>query len=711
VKLVTVEIGGFRAFAKERSFDVDADAIVLHGPNGQGKTSFFDAILWALTGSIPRLAAGNEGLVSLYSDTGRARVTLVLRKTESEDTLRLTRIFDGTQETLRLEAPGESLRGQKAQTKLLVTLWPEALLTTDSIQALSKALTRSVYLQQDLVREFIEADKDDERFSVVSELVGSGRVTELQVQLDRDKAAWSRATNTQVKAQEALRSRVQALQERLSRLSGPAHSPEEHDLESEWRAWWEAALQLGIPERDILPTESTEAPASLNASMNELQGVRDILQRRRDRASTLGAEAKEPPAGPPLDEPSLRKQVAAIEKELEEAREALAASQKQAAEQRRLLVQQNEAEDRRRTFAQVALRHLGDRCPVCDQTYDVEETRHRLEKQAGASPPQAPPEDGIPALAQKVEELEAQAADVRAKLSQAQQFTRAYATWRDECMRLFSEESVEPKPEKLLASIETLLSSLDDRTRSIAQLLRRGEALALSLAQSTERVRRAEIEKELAQLETTLQERQAAVQHRERTGELAGRMLEALREAASEVVQERLKQIQPLLQRIYATADPHPSLRSTRFLTRITHRRGRLTTEVSDPTAEISTESPELVLSSSQMNALAVSVFLALNLGVPALPLQAAILDDPLQSLDDVNLLGLIDLLRRTKQQRQLFVSTHDSRFGQLLARKLRPIDSTQRTRFIEFSGWTRQGPTTGERDVPYEVPQLRLAV
>jgi hypothetical protein len=51
-------------------------------------------------------------------------------------------------------------------------------------------------------------------------------------------------------------------------------------------------------------------------------------------------------------------------------------------------------------------------------------------------------------------------------------------------------------------------------------------------------------------------------------------------------------------------------------------------------------------LSSSQLNVLAVSAFLALNPGVETLPLNAVALDDPLQSLDDVNLLSLIDLPR-----------------------------------------------------------------
>ena len=53
-----------------------------------------------------------------------------------------------------------------------------------SCEALTGALTRSVYLQQDRVRDFIEADSDRERFAAFSELVGVGRVTELQAELE-----------------------------------------------------------------------------------------------------------------------------------------------------------------------------------------------------------------------------------------------------------------------------------------------------------------------------------------------------------------------------------------------------------------------------------------------------------------------------------------------------------------------------------------------
>ena len=76
------------------------------------------------------------------------------------------------------------------------------------------------------------------------------------------------------------------------------------------------------------------------------------------------------------------------------------------------------------------------------------------------------------------------------------------------------------------------------------------------------------------------------------------------------------------------------------------------------------------MLSSSQLNVLAVAIFLSLNLAIPTLPLQLVALDDPLQSLDTVNLLGLADLLRRVKANRHVIISTHDDR---LVLTGLRP--------------------------------------
>ena len=59
------------------------------------------------------------------------------------------------------------------------------------------------------------------------------------------------------------------------------------------------------------------------------------------------------------------------------------------------------------------------------------------------------------------------------------------------------------------------------------------------------------------------------------------------------------------------------------------------------------------------------------------------------QTALDVNLLGLADLLRRTRARRQLMVSTHDDRLAGLLQRKLWPVGEDQRTTVITFEGAT----------------------
>jgi len=60
VRLKTVTIKNFRAYRKPQTFTVGADVTVLYGPNGFGKTSFFDAVDFAVTGGIHRISSSNE---------------------------------------------------------------------------------------------------------------------------------------------------------------------------------------------------------------------------------------------------------------------------------------------------------------------------------------------------------------------------------------------------------------------------------------------------------------------------------------------------------------------------------------------------------------------------------------------------------------------------------------------------------------------------
>ena len=60
VSIKSMEIEEFRIYGENQKFNLDADLIVLYGSNGLGKTSFFDAFEYGVTGNINRLVAGKD---------------------------------------------------------------------------------------------------------------------------------------------------------------------------------------------------------------------------------------------------------------------------------------------------------------------------------------------------------------------------------------------------------------------------------------------------------------------------------------------------------------------------------------------------------------------------------------------------------------------------------------------------------------------------
>lgn len=101
VRLKGLEIRNFRAYRKPKSFDLDADLIVLYGPNGFGKTSFFDALDFGVTGEIGRLEASKndsrfrKAAVNLEGATEPSLVTLIFQNGNAAQ--KLTRAVESRQ--------------------------------------------------------------------------------------------------------------------------------------------------------------------------------------------------------------------------------------------------------------------------------------------------------------------------------------------------------------------------------------------------------------------------------------------------------------------------------------------------------------------------------------------------------------------------------------------------------------------------------------
>ena len=111
---------------------------------------------------------------------------------------------------------------------------------------------------------------------------------------------------------------------------------------------------------------------------------------------------------------------------------------------------------------------------------------------------------------------------------------------------------------RTVAESETLMKRLGEQQQI-------GESLALRLAQSSAMAAIDELRREGNTLRADVGTRERNITARNRTGELAQNVIEALREAASVVVEERLREINPLLQSIWARIDPHPAFRLVSF--------------------------------------------------------------------------------------------------------------------------------------------------
>lgn len=710
MRLQSLEVSGFRGFASKQKFDLSSDATIVVGSNGLGKTSLLDAVHWGLCGRLGRLGGGDDKVLSLYSRTGQARVSLSL--SDEDNSITITRVFDGESQKVSAKINGKELKGASATARIFEKLWPDAINANDGEESLSMAMTRSVYLQQDRLRSFLESADDQERFNVISELVGAGSLTDLQTQLEKESRSWAKQTTKFSKEQSPLSDRVESLTLQLKRLEEAAQLGEEL-RESTWSEWWARTKKLANSVSEMPSPTSANTSSLLDLAIRELQSARDQLRRRRSSLEQTQELVANPPEKPVESITELKREFENALGATKTAKSALKIAREKAAAIRKAQVAAKEEGEQKRALAQLALNLLEEQCPVCQQSYDVEKTRKRLLALVDEQPRafEASQDEVVDVEAATRALTKAAESETKSKqlLDEAVSSQKTFRRWEKTCEERIAELGVEAEDD-LMKQINDLLEAGDLHEQQVKRQITEGEKLSLNLARESAIARVKSTAADLKKAEDELAAQQQLISKRETTTKQIKILIDQLREARSKVAVDKLSEIQPLLQRIFARIDPHPTFRNLKLATQFFRGKGRLDAEIHDDLEGKSSNSPESILSSSQLNALAVSIFLSFNLALPNLPLQAALLDDPIQSLDDINLLGLVDLLRRTKERRQIIVSTHDARFGKLLARKLRPANSAQTTSVIELVGWKRTGPEVSQFSIDADVIPFRLA-
>lgn len=141
-----------------------------------------------------------------------------------------------------------------------------------------------------------------------------------------------------------------------------------------------------------------------------------------------------------------------------------------------------------------------------------------------------------------------------------------------------------------------------------------------------------------------------------------------------------------LISSIYGKIDPHPDYNRIEFKCDFSDAQPRLQIYTIDKNGKDSV--PALYFSTAQINILSLSIFLARALNAKddkGNPIDCIFIDDPIQSMDSINVLSFIDLFRSIviNFKKQIIVSTHEENFHLLLQKKI--PKNLFKSKFIEF--------------------------
>ncbi|MEV4990302.1 AAA family ATPase [Pseudarthrobacter sp. LMD1-1-1.1] len=687
-----LRIEAFRGFRDAREFDLSASAVVVTGPNGTGKTSFFDALQWVLLGRIERLEVlrsrrNVEHVVNQYRIGGKASVEIDLSLPDGRVMLRRTGDQGGS--TLELTRDGVSTAfGEEAEAKLRRILLPDTQLTLHS------ALTTSGLMQQDVLRSVLEA-KPAERYRQLSTVLGLGALEDFE---DATKSAAKQAADREGQARAEHSRILVALKQAQDRLETA-------------RARLASRPQIDAVRNEVLERlRGTPAGMSLNESEVKLDSPEDarLAATAFGKAADLVDTSRELvrraiQLNEGLEGPTSPGTIEALREEAEQAklRKDAAGALRGAAQSELNAARLTAVEVAK--LAALAIPMLSDNCPVCSQPIDREHVERDLIERAEATGTLLELEKSFVERANAFSEASIAASEAADALAEAEQQADRWHASSD------ADQAASDAIKALATDISFVKfdSYASDSFVSVAvpasEYFRAGRRALLDLLETFDRQNdQNAIERDVAEyttLEGALADAEAHLATQAARSEKLRVLSDKTLEARVEVTEKRLRSIQPLVADIFHRLDPHPAFKTVEFELDTYYRRGTTSPLVIDQVAGIAAD-PLLIFSTSQANIVALSYFIAMSLSMDDSGLPFLLLDDPVQSMDDVNVLGFADLCRHLRLRRQLIVSTHERRLSGLLERKLAPRSEGARTRIIRFTGWDRSGPTVDERDV-----------
>lgn len=628
MKLCYVEISGFRGYRDLLRIDFGEHFTIIDGRNGAGKSTIFDAVEFALTGTL-----GKYRVTKVAGETIDDYIWWLGSGAQPAD--RYVEVgFAGKDGLVKLRR-SQFLEPDPASLEQIVAHLCDSMLAPSSPL---KQLCTSTIIRDEHIAELSLDLKETERYALIHDALGASDadlwITRAQKLLGlakrRTDAAQLEVTNAnsevaaaasridEVRAQLVTEDVLTASIERLRAFAGYSQVPPD-DLAG--------PVRIGI----------AEVEERLETAINLLEKWETTIEHRATIARLLD------------DVKDAQAWVAAAERTLVE----IPVAPKSA----------SASELARRAHDLVALISAGqqiglqdDACPLCatKQTHDQFEHGIQLTRSLAAE---------MDKEAARQSELEAAHEEAILNRNKAvadlDRVTRlydlAYSTIKQYATDLEKLQlSADTSKEQLIVYQQSLRNSLE-RAQHDLKILG-----TLQLNTHLERLQHDETAKR-----RNLVSAQEKFSSARRAEAAAQSIYDGARRAAAENLDHRLERVLPLLTELYKRLRPHPIWRNIEYSIRGDVKRF-LSLKVGDSL------NPQFLFSSGQRRATGLAFLLSVNASMAWSKWRSILLDDPVQHVDDFRAVHLAEVLAQlVAEDRQIICAVEDAALADLFCRRL----------------------------------------
>jgi DNA repair exonuclease SbcCD ATPase subunit len=648
MKLAFVHVCGFRGFQRPVRIDFSDSFNIIDGRNGVGKSTIFDAVEFALTGTISKYLDAKSGRETVENYLWWAGAGESISERFVEVGFR-----DGGETFVIRRTPldGDKVDTHSIEARLIDREFAPKL-------AISQLCKSTIIRDEHIARMSLDL-KEGDRFALLRDAIGAADADEwIQRAQALSSAASTRLKSMMSEAEQAnqnLQSAVRQIDQ--ARAALPAKS-----MVSEAIGRLQSILH-STASADQLPDVARRRMADMAKDIDLLGSMaQQFQQMQKLRGSLSGMEAE-------LARTELT--VASAKSRLEECFTTAAAAPESTA----LSKQARQLVSLVNLGRELGLRHGS--CPLCESGIG------HLEFQSGLDAAlMAARQLDAKAVEQAEKERERDQAH-EALLAEEAAYRSAAATLhdaKDKLLRFDERLKALTLEGAALSEIELRLSALEVNRESISSDLRLIDTLSLDRV-----IGRATVDQDNAKERITVAEARLG---KARLAETRAKALyDAARRSAAETLDQRLDRVLPLMSELYKRLRPHPIWSDIEYSVRGDVQRF-LKLQVGGDI------NPQFVFSSGQRRATGLAFLLSVNLSITWSRWRSIMLDDPVQHVDDFRTVHLGEVLAHLCQSgRQIVCAVEDSALADLLCRRLPSYEESPGKRFT--LGTDRSGALT----------------